>query len=76
MHILFLANLRTTYQINTAIEEPKLIDQITGKSGIEKDIITALFKHFRKVRWFSPIANSKDLINLHNAVEFYYKNCI
>ncbi len=75
MHILFLANLRTSYHINTDLEELELIDQITSKSGIEKDNITSIFKHFRKVR-FSPIANSKDLINLHNAVEFYYKNCI
>ena len=75
MYLLFLSNLRTSYQINTTIKEELLIMEITKRSGIDEDTVTALFKLFRKVR-YSPMANSKDLINLHNAVEFYYKNCI
>ncbi|PCI99029.1 MAG: hypothetical protein COB15_05030 [Flavobacteriales bacterium] len=75
MYSLFLAGLRNKYQINTSTEEPELIKNISLKSGIEESLIIGLFKHFRKVR-YSPIANSKDLINLHNAIELYYKNCI
>ena len=74
MHLLFMAELRNKYNISTSIEEPKLIDLVAAKSGLKKEFINDLFKHFRKVR-YSPMANSKDLINLHNAVEFYYKNC-
>lgn len=74
MHLILLADLRSRYNIVTTIEEPELISQVSVKSGIKEDVITKLFRHFRKVR-FSPMANSKDLINLHNAVEFYYKNC-
>jgi hypothetical protein len=75
LYTLLLADLRNKYQINTTLKEPELIAQVSVKSGIEEETITALFKHFRKVK-YSPMANSKDLINLHNAIEFYYKNCI
>jgi hypothetical protein len=73
MYILFLADLRSKYNILNTEEDSELINQISAKSGIEKEIISKLIKYFRKVR-YSPIANSKDLINLHNAVEYYYKN--
>ena len=74
LYTLLLADLRSRYNINTSIEEPELIKLVSAKSGINEDDVNNLFKHFRKVR-FSPIANSKDLINLHNTVESYYKNC-
>ncbi len=74
MFTLLLASLRTKYNITTTKEEPELIKQVSLKSGIEEETIIKLFRHFRKVR-YSPMANSKDLINLHNAVAFYYKNC-
>jgi len=74
MYLLLFASFRNKYQIVTTIEEPELINQVAAKSGIEKEKIDTLFKLFRTVR-FSPLANSKDLINLHNAVAFYYKNC-
>ncbi|MBL4594911.1 MAG: DUF4350 domain-containing protein [Flavobacteriales bacterium] len=73
MYSLLLANVKSRYNIIITSEE-ELIDSLTAKSGIEKNSITNLFKHFRKVR-YSPMANSKDLINLHSAVESYYKNC-
>lgn len=74
MYLLLFASFRNKYNILTTLAEPELINQIAAKSGIEKEKIDIIFKHFRTVR-YSPIANSKDLINLHNAVAFYYKNC-
>jgi len=73
MHTLFLADLRARYNIITTIEEPALINQVSIKSGVEEVVINKLFLLFRKVR-YSPMANSKDLINLHNAIAFYHKN--
>lgn len=73
MFILLMASVRGRYGIVSTNEE-ELIDKISTKSGINKDKITELFRFFRKVR-YSPMANSKDLINLHTAVEAYYKNC-
>lgn len=73
MYTLFLADVRSKYHFSTNLEEAKLIEQIVTRSAIEQEKIEALFKHFRKVR-FSPIANSKDLINLHHSIEFYHKN--
>ena len=73
MYSLLLADIKNRYNIIISTEE-ELISSLTAKSGIDKNSITSLFKHFRKVR-YSPMANSKDLINLHSAVESYYKNC-
>ncbi len=74
MYVLLMAHLRSRYGIITTTEEPELISNIITKSGIDEDTINTLFDHFRKVR-YSPMANSKDLINLHTVVEQYYKNC-
>jgi hypothetical protein len=74
MYTLFLAEVRNKYHFDTNIEEKELIGQISIRSEIKTENLERLFKLFRKVR-FSPMANSKDLINLHNEVDFYYKNC-
>jgi len=56
------------------ILEKDLMKEIIQRSGIKQQIISDLFNLFRKVR-FSPIADSKDLIKLHNAIEYFNKNC-
>ena len=73
MYLLFLADLRSRYHIVTTIDEPQLIDQIIVQSGVDEKSINKLFLLFRKVR-FSPMANSKDLINLHNEIAIYNKS--
>ncbi len=74
MYLIFLASLRNKYNIIITLEDKEIRSQVSAKSGIDPKKIDTLFKLFKNVR-FSPMANSKDLINLHHAVEYYYKNC-
>lgn len=73
MYMLFMADIRNRYHFSTQLEEEELIEKIIIRSEIQREKIEELFKNFRTVR-FSPIAKSKDLINLHHSIEFYNKN--
>jgi len=74
MYIILMAQLRNRYNLIVSKDEKEWIPHIALKSGIKEKTIMELFKNFRNVR-FNPMANSKDLIKLHNALTFYYKNC-
>lgn len=72
MYVIFLSEVRGRYHITTNVEEKELIQKISERSAIKIEDIQSLFKQFRKIR-FSPIANSKDLIKLHQTIEEYHK---
>ena len=58
-------------RLNSEVETLRGV--LSNRPPLEEEEIEALFKHFRKLM-YSPMANSKDLINLHQVVELYYKN--
>lgn len=72
MYTIYLAEVRARYHITTNVEEKELIEKISKRSEIKKEDIENLFNQFRKIR-FSPIANAKDLIKLHQTIEEYHK---
>ena len=71
MYTIFLSDIRNRYYFDTNVEEKELIQRISDRSEIQKEDIENLFKQFRKIR-FSPIANAKDLIKLHQTIEEYH----
>jgi hypothetical protein len=72
LYTIFLAEIRGRYNIFTDIEEKELIDQLSARSGISRNILYNLFRQFQYVR-SDREANGDDLINLYNAIEYYHK---
>ena len=72
MHLVFLADVRHKLNLATDLPEQDLIKNIAIKSGIETQIITKLFSHFKYV--MTPnVATNDDLIDLHHQLENYHK---
>lgn len=72
MHIVFLADVRSRYNISTDIPEPELIEQLSARAEMDKTILYHLFRQFKYVRTDAD-ANAHDLITLYNAIENYNK---
>ncbi len=72
MQQIFLSEVRARYFISTDMPEAQLIDQLSLRSGIAKNILYNLFKQFKHVS-SSAEASSDELINLYNAIENYHK---
>lgn len=67
MYMVFLADVRSRYNLVTNIQEADLIKQLATRSGVNIRIIENLFIKFRKVR--SESTSGDDLIELYNAIE-------
>ncbi len=71
MYIVFLADIRSRYNLVTNIQEAELIQQLASRSGVNIRIIENLFKKFKKVR--SENTGGDSLIELYNAIENFNK---
>ena len=68
LYTIFLADIRTRYNMVTAEKKEELIEQISSRTEIKKEIIVDLFKLFSDVK-YNVNAKSKDLIKLYQALE-------
>lgn len=68
MYLIFLAEIRTRYNISTILKEPELIEQMVIKTEVKKEILIDLFKLFRETR-HNVNTKPKELVQLYKALE-------
>lgn len=68
LYNIFLADIRTRYNMVTAEKKEELMEQISSRTEIKKEVIVDLFKLFSDVK-YNVNAKSKDLIKLYQALE-------
>jgi len=68
LYNIFLADIRTRYNMLTAEKKEELIEQISSRTEINKELIVDLFKLFSDVK-YNVNAKSKDLVKLYQALE-------
>ena len=68
LYNIFLADIRTRYNIITSLKEDELIAQISKRTEIKKEVIIDLFRLFSDVK-YNINATSKELVKLYQAIE-------
>lgn len=68
LYNVFLSDIRTRYNVTTSIKENELIEQISNRTEIKKEIVIDLFKLFGDVK-YNVNATSKELVKLYQALE-------
>ncbi|MBI3519404.1 MAG: DUF4350 domain-containing protein [Bacteroidetes bacterium] len=68
LYLIFLSDIRTRYNIATSVKESELIDKISDRAEIKKEVVLDLFKLFSDVK-NDVNATSKELIKLYQALE-------
>jgi hypothetical protein len=71
---LFLSYVRSRYGINTKIEREQLIKKIAVKSEIPERKIKRIFDYSYSVK-YDPKVEKSTVIQLHQSIEYFYKNC-
>jgi hypothetical protein len=68
LYMIFLADIRSRYNIATSKNEKELIDQICVRTEVKKEIITDLFQAFSDVK-YNVNAKAQELVKLYQAIE-------
>lgn len=68
LYTIFLADIRSRYNIITSKNEKELIEQICIRTEVKKDIVTDLFEAFSDVK-YNVNATAKELVKLYKAIE-------
>jgi hypothetical protein len=68
LYMIFLADIRSRYNIVTSKNEKELIEQICVRTEIKREIITDLFAAFSDVK-YNVNATAKELVKLYQAIE-------
>ena len=71
---IFLHFLRTRYFLTIKDIDKQFIDHLSKVSQIDNDKIELIFKYFNAASSNREFSNG-DLADLHNNIEFFYKNC-
>ncbi|MFN6943339.1 MAG: DUF4350 domain-containing protein [Cytophagaceae bacterium] len=71
----FLSFIRQRYHLSTNNTNKDLIIKLSGKSGIEKAEIENIFQIFNTISRYDLEMTDDDLIKLHTALDYFYKNC-
>ncbi|MEO1051469.1 MAG: DUF4350 domain-containing protein [Bacteroidota bacterium] len=71
---LFLAYLRNHYGLNTKNLDEELIKKTSLKSGLEYEHIEIIFKGYKKLEFIVNISVDH-LIEFHERLDYFYKNC-
>lgn len=72
MYTVFLAEIRSRYNIATDSTEQEMIQNLSQKSGIDTQSITKIFSQFKYVM-MPNVSTNEDLIELHALIENYHK---
>lgn len=72
MYIIFLSDIRSMYNLSTDMPEAELTEQLSMRSGVNRNLLYQLFKQFKYVRTNTD-PKEDDLINLYDAIDNYYK---
>lgn len=70
----FLIFVKHKYNIPLNLEKSQIAKLLAPKSGIQEEIINKLFKHHMGVK-YSPMKETKDLIEFYKLTEYFYTNC-
>lgn len=71
---LFLGYVRNRYNIATKVLDDKLIRDISIQSQVPRKDVESIFKHYKVVNDSSELQDFI-LINFHQAIDNFYKNC-
>ena len=71
---IFLHFLRSRYFLTIKDIDKQFIEHLSKVSQIENDRIELIFKYFNAATSNREFSNG-DLADLHNNIEFFYKNC-
>lgn len=72
MHLIFLAEIRSRYNIPTDVPDEELAAQLHLRSGLSTQALNNLLKQFRQIHKNDSVTES-ELIRLHDAVDYYHK---
>jgi hypothetical protein len=70
----FLEFLRSRYFINTAVDENRIISEVSRKSGVSERSVAALFSMGNRLHNLKQISQ-EDLEQFNRQIEFFYNNC-
>ncbi len=70
----FLHFIKNKYYLTSAKIDAPFLDTVSQKSGIEIEKVEEIFKEFKRAKK-SYNFTSEELIELHNKIEYFYKNC-
>jgi hypothetical protein len=68
LYNIFLSDIRSRYNTSTSFKEEELIEHISKRTEVKKEIVADLFKSFKDVK-YNINATSKELIVLYKAIE-------
>jgi hypothetical protein len=71
---LFLAFIRTRYNLHTTEIDDKFISQLSLKSQVPENEIQAIFKEEKRIIFVHDVDNDT-LIRFHNLIENFYNKC-
>lgn len=66
--------IKHKYDISPSLDKSEIAKKLAPRSGIPEKMIHKLFKHYMGVR-YSPVKETKDLIEFYKLTEYFYKNC-
>ncbi|MDN5291987.1 MAG: hypothetical protein PWQ06_2226 [Anaerophaga sp.] len=70
----FLEFLRSRYFINTAVDENRIISEVSRKSGVSERSVAALFNMGNRL-WNLRQISQEDLEQFNRQIDFFYNNC-
>ena len=69
-----LVFIKHKYEISPNLDKSEIARLLAPKSGISEETINKLFKLHMGVK-YSPMTETKDLIEFYSLTEYFYKNC-
>lgn len=72
MQLIFLAEVRSRYNIPTDVPDEELVKQLHLRSGLSTQALSNLLKQFRQLQISGSVTES-ELVRLHDAVDYYHK---
>lgn len=70
----FMYFIKHKYDISTNMDKSEIAKKLAPRSGIPEEMLHKLFKHYMGVR-YSPVKETRDLIEFYKLTEYFYKNC-
>lgn len=72
MHTLFLADLRSRYNISADLPESELATIVSEKSGVNREEVRQILRSFTLAKK-TDTTSDEELVQLHKAIEIFYK---